>query len=103
MNNQTGRVMEILQQVKNDSLEIIRSDQVKVGLSLLGVLSRDVSNRMVIVNHGIDIVITVMNIYINKVEIIGTGCNLLWILAFDCPAGVENIIKNDGILLIIND
>ena len=101
MNNQTGRVMEILQQVKNDSLEIIRSDQVKVGLSLLGVLSRDVSNRMVIVNHGIDIVITVMNIYINKVEIIGTGCNLLWILAFDCPAGVENIIKNDGILLII--
>ncbi len=101
MNNQTGRVMEILQQIKNDSLEIIRCDQVKVGLSLLGVLSRDISNRMVIVNHGIDIVITVMNIYINKVEIIGTGCNLLWILAFDCPTGVENIIKNDGILLII--
>ena len=101
MNNQTGRVMEILQQIKNDSFEIIRSDQVKVGLSLLGVLSRDVSNRMVIVNHGIDIVVTVMNIYINKVEIIGTGCNLLWILAFDCATGVENIIKNDGILLII--
>ena len=93
----SSRVAEVLRRLQDNSQNV---DSVRTSFGVLSILSREESNKLVIANEGLRLILRVMDIHQARGDIQEVGCDLIWALVFNSIEIKEMITEAGGVQLL---
>ena len=97
MQNQT-RVTDIIRRMDEYGSQ---AEPMKTCLGILAIMSREEANKLVISRDGMDTILNVMTLHVDKSDVQEAGCDLLWSLAFGNSTVKEIIAKYGGASVLV--
>lgn len=89
----SNRVLDIIRRMDDNSSQ---PEAMKTCFGILAIMSREDSNKLVIARDGMETILNVMTVHVDKSDIQESGCDLLWSLAFNNATVKEIIAKHGG-------
>ena len=78
-----------------------QAEPMKTCLGILAIMSRDEANKLVISRDGMETILNVMTLHVDKSDVQEAGCDLLWSLAFGNSTVKEIIAKYGGASVLV--
>lgn len=93
-----NRVPDILRRMEMNSTQ---AEAMKTCFGILAIMSREENNKTLIAKEGMEIILNVMVIHIDRSDVQEAGCDLLWSLAFNSQPVKEIIAKFSGTTVLV--
>ncbi len=97
MQNQT-RVSDIIRRMQEYGSQ---AEPMKTCLGILAIMSREEANKLVVSRDGMETILNVMTLHVDKSDVQEAGCDLLWSLAFGNSTVKEIIAKYGGASVLV--
>ena len=91
------RVNEVLQRMQDN---ISNTEALKTCCGILAILSRDEANKLQIARDGIRTIVNIMELHMNRLDLLEAACDLLWSLAFNNSL-VKDVVGRHGAIPVI--
>ena len=95
----SARVSDIIRRMEEYGSQ---ADPMKTCLGIMAIMSREEANKLIIARDGMEIILNVMTMHVEKSEIQEAGCDLLWSLAFGNSTVKEIIAKYGGASVLVS-
>jgi hypothetical protein len=93
------RVHDILKRMEDNKLQ---PDTMKTCFGILAIMSREDINKHIIAREGMEIILSIMILHVNKIDIQESGCDLLWSLAFNDIVIKDIIADKNGANVVVS-